>query len=451
MGISRILIVAACGSIVFSCVGVARAGQPTPCGTAQGNAPFPGTSGLWLIPGGSDFTEFRVYDSNLGVCWLADANLAGDSEVRALISPFMTPLNADGSTPIINPDGTMDYETALNWVNALNLYNNGQGGQGWEGHTAWQLPAALQADTTCKSETVSTGVWFGVPCMNSALSNLYHVGLKEVFPNSVAPILFTLPYPFLNLQPGLYWASDSGPEGQWTFSFNNGQSGQNTTRYNYFHVLPMVKGKLGGGLSNGTGFQVYTDPPAVGKAVYDTKTDTTWSFYGNLPEQIKFDGNGPTTIVSLVDGSALVEPLINNDGAIYFSAIDPSQPTGYIVSMNARNYAGSSAWTLPSLDDLTNLYGDMGLAVGDVRLESLLFAGPFLFLQPGFYWSCERDPDTNLNAPCDPYIGPGTAPGNAQTPTQYSFNFDDGFLGTDQNTKMFYVTAYYPALPSDQR
>jgi hypothetical protein len=27
---------------------------------------------------------------------------------------------------------------------------------------------------------------------------------------------------------------------------------------------------------------------------------------------------------------------------------------------------------------------------------------------------------------------------------EFSFNFDDGFQGTDENSKMFYVTVYYP-------
>ena len=37
-----------------------------------------------------------------------------------------------------------------------------------------------------------------------------------------------------------------------------------------------------------------------------------------------------------------------------------------------------------------------------------------------------------------------TPPGNT-TPMEWSFNFDTGFQGTDQATKQFYVTVYYPA------
>lgn len=105
MGITRSLIVAAWGTIVFSCIGVSVAqtsGRPTPCGTAQGDAPFARTNGLWLVPGGANYNEWTVYDSNLGVCWLADANLAGDSGLVKMVNP--PSVNADGSAAAINPD-----------------------------------------------------------------------------------------------------------------------------------------------------------------------------------------------------------------------------------------------------------------------------------------------------------------------------------------------------------
>ena len=80
----------------------------------------------------------------------------------------------------------------------------------------------------------------------------------------------------------------------------------------------------------------------------------------------------------------------------------------------------------------------MGLHPGDTRLEWPFFVGPFWHLQPGFYWACERDDGTGLNAPCDLGIHPG------MTPMAYSFNFDDGFLGTDHLDKQFYVMVYFP-------
>ena len=63
-----------------------------------------------------------VYDEHLLVCWLADANRAG--------KPAMQPLfNVSG----INPNGSMNFQTAQNRVAALNAH-------GYLGHNNWQIP-----------------------------------------------------------------------------------------------------------------------------------------------------------------------------------------------------------------------------------------------------------------------------------------------------------------------
>src|SRR5271154_2793559 len=113
MGIIRSLVVVFWGTIVFSCIGVSPAvaqnsGSVTPCGAAHGTAAYPGTNGLWLVNGGGAIYDQTIYDSNLGVCWLADANLAEDIpgvSVRTMLMPYLTACNG-GSTPTINPDGT---------------------------------------------------------------------------------------------------------------------------------------------------------------------------------------------------------------------------------------------------------------------------------------------------------------------------------------------------------
>jgi hypothetical protein len=76
-----------------------------------------------------------VYDTTQGICWLADANLGGNSEMQASL----------GVTGI-NPNGSMDYATALRWVAALNAYNNGAV---YLDHNNWQLPVAPLVDHSC--------------------------------------------------------------------------------------------------------------------------------------------------------------------------------------------------------------------------------------------------------------------------------------------------------------
>jgi len=114
--------------------------------------------------------------------------------------------------------------------------------------------------------------------------------------------------------------------------------------------------------------------------------------------------------------------------------------------MNSHGHAGSSNWRMPQIEELQNLNADMKIVAGDPRLESFWFSGPFWQLQPGFYWSCERDAGTaNNHAPCDLPSHPGFSPGSKPVVMEYSFNFADGFLGTDQFDKRFYVMVYFPA------
>ena len=427
-------------------------GDHTPCGTAIGIE----IKGLVPVAGG------LVYDSNQGLCWLAAANLAGDPLARALITPFLSPRNPDpendGVTlPHINPDGTMDYETALNWVNALNLYNSGQG---WLGHRNWQLPTTIATDTNCSSKN---GGNFGVLCKASALANLYSVGLGVSYPNAVPSPAIDFVFPFFNLQPGIYWSGSSGGQsGFKTFSFNTGDSGSNTTDYNFLRALPVTEDVLGPPPSGLGTVLPYTSGPAAGKAVYDSKYKLSWPLNANLAAADNF---GFTASVTLTTNPAdpdvnhtqfpLTVPTIDKDGGVHFSALCappkgkvdcPSPTTGWIVSMNSRGYAGSSNWRMPQIEELQNLYADMNIVSGDPRLESFWFAGPFWQLQPGFYWSCERDAGTTNNqAPCDLVSHPGFSPGLNPVVMEYSFNFANGFLGTDQFDKRFYVMVYFPA------
>jgi hypothetical protein len=185
--------------------------------------------------------------------------------------------------------------------------------------------------------------------------------------------------------------------------------------------------------------------------VYDSNTGLSWTLDANLPALENFGFTAITTITAdtavapnpPTNGGTLTLPMINHDGTMYFDAVDPKSATpGWISAMNAAKYAGSSTWTLPSEIQIAQLYADMGVTVGDTRLEWPFPTGPFTHLQPGFYWGCAREAgsssavcDLTQNAPPNPKYA-----GNME----WSFNFDDGFEGTDQDNKMFYVMVYYP-------
>ena len=411
------------GTILLSAFIFPASAQTNPCGASSSgiSADMSTETSATLTPltvtGLTPVDSGRlVYDSNQGVCWLADANLAAEPQVQALLHP--------GSG--ISPNGTMDYQTAQNFVNAMNHY----GPSGYLGHTNWQLPNTPLDDPTCSSHNNGN---FGVSCTGSALANLYNVGLDVGYPASVIPLFTNTVGPFQNLQPSLYWTSDTNSGGEVTFSFNSDLGGANTTTYNYIYVLPMTKDSLGTPPCC-TGVLPYTSGPAAGLAVYDTVTGYSWALDANLAASNNFGVTGTTTITSKTNKMTYVVPLIDSDGAMLFSSV-----AGWIAGMQTAQYAGSKTWKLPNTQNLQTLYTDLGLQAGaTTALKSTASVGPFQNLQPGFYWSCERDPGGTAASPCDyTLVPPGGLP--------YSFDFNDGFVGTDGPAKQFYVMVYFPA------
>jgi hypothetical protein len=367
--------------------------------------------------------DLIVYDSNQGICWLADANLAGNALIRQQMG-----------VAGVTPDGVMDYATALKWVDALNKFDNGRG---FLGHNNWQLPDNPLDDPTCSSANHAS---FGAFCTGSALGNLYYVGLGIPFPDSV-DFLVSKVSPFRNLQPGYYWTQDNNSGGEVTTSFINTVQAANTLKYNYFHVLPMTTVPIGTPPA-GSGVLPYTAGEAAGKAVYDTNTGITWTLDADLAAHNNFGVTGTTTITSETNGTVATVPLIDADGAmLYPTAID--SVNGWLAALNNANYAGTNLWTMPHLADLQTLAQDINLQRNnDSRLVAQGRVGPFLHLQPFMYWSCVRDQNGDSRSPCDPNLSAYSPPG---TLFEYSFTLNNGFEGTSLAGKQFYVMVYYPA------
>ncbi|HLH00453.1 MAG TPA: hypothetical protein VKX49_29380 [Bryobacteraceae bacterium] len=367
-----------------------------------------------------------VYDPNQNVCWLADANLAGDAAMRAS-------LGVAG----INPNGSMDFPTAQKWVAALNAYGNGSG---YLGHNNWQLPVAPLVDKTC-ADTGTFGGSFGPQCTASALGNLYTAGLSQTFPNSVAPHFAATVGPISNFKLSYYWAaqnnggtSGTSNGGQETFSFANGIQGGTTINDTYFYVLPMVAGAVGTppSCAPGSGVIVYSSGPAAGSAVYDCNTGYTWLADANLAALNNF---GITGNIAIKSGSRTITAPLIDGGAMLFDTA-----TQWVQAMNKSQYLGSSAWQIPATAKvLQGLFTDLQLAPGDARLMWTGSTGPFQNLQPFFYWACERDASGNSESLCTGY-----APPDGASQLQWSFNFDYGFQSTSSIVQKFFVMVYYP-------
>jgi len=194
-----------------------------------------------------------VYDAVNNVTWLADANLAA-------INRFSLPVcNVSGAQPCINPSGSMSYQAAAAWVQAMNAAN-------YLGHTDWQLPATPFTDKTCP-KTGPNGTSFGFGCTGGALGSLCYNGLGLKAPNTAVPVPNITAGLFSNFQPYLYWSQSSGQGGNATLSFNSGFQGANTAD-NFLYTLTMIPGKSPANLS--------------GQTVYDPVTNVTWLANANL-------------------------------------------------------------------------------------------------------------------------------------------------------------------------
>ncbi|MGO9094684.1 MAG: hypothetical protein ACLQGV_05625 [Bryobacteraceae bacterium] len=385
-----------------------------------GLSPLPLSAALVLSPDG-----ITVYDTVNNIGWLADANLAATNR-------FTLPLcNASGTQPCVNASGSMSYQAAAAWVQAMNAAN-------YLGHTNWQLPTTPLADSGC-GFTGPTNDSFGFNCAASALGSLYYNGLGLMAPNTAVPIPNNTVGPFSNFQPYLYWSQTTHPNGTGygSFSFNSGFQGSNTIP-NFLYVLPMIQGKIPGTpAALGTGLEVNPG----GQTVYDPVTNVTWLANANL---------GTTNTFGLPPCKGLGDPklCVNQDGAMNWNSASQ-----FVANMNAAGYLGQTNWQLPPVDPACDasylcvaadnpfgelFYNQLGLNPGaPVVAAPNIAAGPFNNLQPYLYWACQG---ATIQDTCQT-TGPASG-------FEWSFSFGNGFEGTDVLANDLYVTAYFVGQPA---
>jgi hypothetical protein len=367
-----------------------------------------------------------VYDTVNNVSWLADADLPATHR-------FGLPLcTGPSAQTCVNPSGSMRYDAAVAWVQALNAAN-------YLGHSNWQLPTTPINDSSCERIGPS-GNSFGFGCTAGALSFLWNaLGLKA--PNTAVPIPNLIIGPFSNFQPYLYWSRSAAPPpaGNYTFSFATGWQGANTLP-NFLYVLPMFPGKLPGTApAPGNGLQVNPG----GQTVYDPVTNVTWSANANLAATNTF---GLPTCIDPASPAICVA----SDGAMTFASA-----TQFIANMNTfggTGYLGRTDWELPNIESscpgyncagnqnpMGNLFYDqLRLSQGmTVVTAPNVAVGPFHNMQPYLYWTCEG---ATIQGPCETS---GPAPN-----FEWSFSLGSGFQGTDLLANDLYLMVYYPGPPT---
>jgi hypothetical protein len=388
-----------------------------------------------------------VYDPGQNVYWLANANLAGDSTVRARMG-----------VAGIEPNGMMDYPTAQRWVAALNAYDHESG---WLGHHDWQLPDTPMLDSTCGA-LGHQGASFGGLCQGNPLGSLYYVTLQRMIPSNVAPDFGVPVGPFQHMQLAYYWTgSTGGLHGRKVFSFGAGDGDATTIYDSFYYVPPLVRGEIGPHASCSHGALVpYTSGLAANQAVYDCDGKTTWPVEANLAATASF---GVTKGVWIVERRPYPRrrgnPVRIKTAPIVGGAMLWTTAQQWVAALDSvdngggepRGYLGSDKWQLPDADstnDLRVLYTHLKLGARDIgSLQTNGSVGLLQNLQPFFYWEqCVVQPVDYRRYPSGAQAcASGNAPpGRAGNQMDFDFTFGYGIQGTDAATLRYFVMVYYP-------
>ena len=140
-----------------------------------------------------------VYDTDLNITWLSDANYA--------------------QTSGYDSDGLMNWNEAIEWADQLE----------YRGFNNWRLPTTTQPDSNCSFH--NSYVDAGYNCTASEMGYLFYEELGGTQGSSISQQEY-----FTNIELGRYWSSTtvapSDPNNSWFFDFSSGwQGGQLQSSY----------------------------------------------------------------------------------------------------------------------------------------------------------------------------------------------------------------------------
>ena len=142
-----------------------------------------------------------IYDTDLDITWLGDANFAKTSG-------FIT-------------DGLMNWTTANAWAASLTV----------GGFTNWRLPTTTQPDASCSNQSIQSGfpdqgVAYG--CTGNEMGHLFYEELGGTAGSSILSRVNPNLALFSNIQSLIYWSgTEFAPNTifAWTFYFVGGPQG----------------------------------------------------------------------------------------------------------------------------------------------------------------------------------------------------------------------------------
>jgi hypothetical protein len=382
-----------------------------------------------LLVNDPDFVD--VYGVK-GATWLANANLAAT--------------NTFGVAGI-NLDGSMTWQTALNWVAAMNKFDNGpKRPQGYLGHNNWTLPLTPDKDPNGTIVNPTYHATFGFNCDAGAMGHLFYDEFGGVAGESISEIQNANTALFNNFQPYLYWGGHWKPSKRplpVSFTFDSGFLG--TTNSNDFlyaipefpseiadvpqraptnNVIPLHTTMAAGSLV----------ASADGSLVFDSQLKINWLAKANLAETNTFGlpmgFNSSSTAIS-----------INPDGSMNYPTA-----VAWINAMNAADYLSHDNWRLPDTSDDPHgkqagyyhdksemgelYYNEFGAQAGATVLSAPNAAtGLFQNFQPDLYWSETSNASASAN--------------NGHK----TFSFGNGYQGGNFDADQWYVIPVFDNKP----
>ena len=161
-----------------------------------------------------------IYDTDLNITWLQDANYADTTGYDDILYGYDT-------------NGRLSWELSIEWVNNLS----------YAGYDDWRLPSAQNQDGSGPC-----GPNFN--CMDSEMGHLYLTELKNkgyLAPDGTYQPDWGLKNngPFSNIYSYFYWSSTESvnPEFAWYFDWRNGEQSQLYKR-DGFNIWPVRDGDV---------------------------------------------------------------------------------------------------------------------------------------------------------------------------------------------------------------
>lgn len=300
------------------------------------------------VPGGP--TVRLVYDDDLNITWLGDANFANTSGLN----------------------GLMTWQNAVNWAASLTV----------GGFTDWRLPTTTQPDPTCSVQT--GGGSSGQNCTGSEMGHLFYSELGGTAGSSILtsgdPDLALFKIGFL----GPFWSSTEfapNTDGAWLFLFNDGTQG--------------FRNKF---ISNRA--WAVRDGDVATAASFDLYGTTSSTSFGNPNTLLRVDPNtggqtlagpvGLATNTTDIDWNPLTQTLFGSnlfDNGGVIQEIDPA--TGVATPIATIRQGGNPVrlWALAFTSNGMALWGVAGnnaitgLTLGLIDLNTEIFS-PQLALPP---------------------------------------------------------------------